>query len=291
MRSAPLALLATATSAVAVACGGHGASTDMRLTTWDGQHGLLYSLRCDPPGGTAPEPARICAALQQHPNLLVGGRGLDHPCPASSALRVSGRYQHYPINASFSACSWVPGQAGRGPSWSELMQGAVHGEVVGYPFSEPRLSKSERARRRARLRLLPRLHRDEVRLQRVRAAQLASGAVHIPVGAKPDRLARAFLRDLAAGVGMPDGPYPEGARVYSTTRRTAERAFHFTTPQRNEPVYVLVLRFGYRDFTGRSHRDGGALFSIIDAPTLEATDGGLGAPNLTGLGPPFALRL
>jgi hypothetical protein len=290
MRFGPAAL--TMAAFVASSCGAHAPSTRLRAAVWDGQSGRAYALRCDPAGGTAPHPQLICVALRRHPNLLVGGPGLDHPCPSSQAVRVNGTYRGYRIDATFSPCVSVPGQSGRGLRWDELLAGATGGEVVGDPFTSPRLSKAERIRRRARLARLPRLNKDEMHLRQVRAAELTKGTFHVSPGQKPNALALAYLRDLARGVGLPDGPYPGKAHVYSTMRRRAERVFGFATPRANSPVYVLVLSFDYRDYTGRRHANGGALYSILDAATLDGGDsGGLGPSSLRGLGPSIALPL
>lgn len=291
MRFGPAAL-AIATACAASSCGGHGASTRLRATVWDGQRGRASSLRCDPAGGTAPHPQLTCAALRQHPNLLVGGPGLDHSCPSAQAVRVRGIYRGYRIDASFSPCVWVPGQGGRGPRWGELLAGATGGEAVGDPFTSPRLSKAERVRRRARLARLPRLSTDERQLHQARATQVANGTPDVVPGQKPNALALAYMRDLARGVGLPDGPYPASAHIYSTMLRRAERLFGFATPRRNTPVYVLVLSFDYRDYTGRRQANGGAIYSILDAATLDGGDGGgLGTSGFRGLGPSIALPL
>lgn len=284
------AFLALAIALLAASCGEHRPGTRLRLSVWDGQRGRAYELRCDPARGTAPHPRLICAALRQHSNLLVGGPGLDHSCPSSPVLRVTGTYRDFPVDASFSPCRWVPGQDGEGPGWSDLLAGATGGKPIGNPFTMPRLSKAERARRRARLQRLPALHKDELRLQRKRASQLASGALDVVAGQKPDAVALAYLRDLARGVGLPDGPYPTSARIYSTTRRRAEGVLGFRTKTVNAPVYVLVLGFDYRDYAGRRHANGGALYWIVDAATLAGADGGgLARSKPRGLGPAVAL--
>jgi hypothetical protein len=272
-----------------VSCGGHGSNTRLRLTVWDGTSGRTYTLRCDPADGTAPQPRRICAALHRHPNLLVGGPGVDHTCPLSDALRVAGTYRGYRIAASFSPCLWVPGQGGRGPTWSELLKGAADGQPATDPFPRPRLSNAERAQRAARAKRLPRLYRDELRLRRRRAVELANGTLRVVSGQKPDALALAYLRDLAAGVGLPDGPYPATAHVHSTTLRRVERIFGFATPEANSPVYVLVLGFDYRDYIGKRRSGGGATYSIIDAERLSFRGFGFLNSSPKGLGRAFAL--
>jgi hypothetical protein len=274
-----------AIACTAASCGGHGFSTRLRLVTWDGQTGRAYSLRCDPASGTAPHPRRICAALRRYPNLLVGGPGIDHSCPASDAFRVTGVYRSYPIDATFSPCLWVPGQGGVGPTWSELLANAGDGESASDPFPAHPLSRSERTRRLERVRRVPQLHRAELRLQRQRAAQRASGKLHLVSAGRPDALALAYLRDLTAGAGLPDGPCPAIARVYSTTQRKVERLFALRTPERNRPLYVLVFSYAYRDYTGKWHLAAGATYSVVDAETLHVKAwGAVGRWRPSGLG-------
>lgn len=279
---------------VATGCGTTHPATQMHIAVVDEQRlARSYSLSCEPDSGTAPHPQAICTALKTNPNLLVGGPGLDHSCPAGArAFRVTGSFRGYPVDASFSACSWVPGQGDGLNGWSELMHDAVKGSSANPPVSTI-LTRVELVRRRALMTRALGLHRGEVLLARERRLAITTAARLLP-WKKPDRLALAFLRDLALGVGLPDGPRPAEARIYSTTLFGAERvsgARDMTRPAQLA-VYVLALRFGYKDYEGRQHLAGDELYAIVDACSLTDIGGGIAkSSSLAGLGPTTPLPL
>jgi hypothetical protein len=291
---AGVALLAAA----AAACGGHS-GPGTRLTIEVGGTGGVhaYRLECDPARGDAPHPALLCSALRREPRLLVGGRGVSHSCPARAgggdAFRVSGTYRGYRIDSIVPPpeCTWVPGQEDAADVWSHLMEDAGPGRVE-HDFAEPPPSAAERARRRERSRRLQSLQDRDRRLTRVRVAALDAGRLRLRPGQPPDPRARNVLRDYVARGELVEGPTPARARVYATTRRRAERQLGFSTTLRDGPVYLLLVQYSYRDYRGRSRLAEGGTWSLIDARTLEGTDGGLG-PALPSvrLGRAMQLRL
>jgi hypothetical protein len=65
-----------------------------------------YELRCQPAGGTLPDPARICRAIRHDPSLLYSYPGPPHSCPAGTGfVSLIGTWQHKPLKSSFSECS------------------------------------------------------------------------------------------------------------------------------------------------------------------------------------------
>lgn len=82
------------------------AATELTITVWPSGRGGAqreWTLRCDPPGGTLPEPARACSALSAE---------LLKPVPPETictqiyggpqVARVRGRLEGRPVDAEFS---------------------------------------------------------------------------------------------------------------------------------------------------------------------------------------------
>ena len=78
-----------------------------------------YELRCVPAGGTAPAPARICAAIASDPALLYSFPGPDHSCPPSPVIKLSGTWNGKPLRSTFSVCTG--GQEEQAGRWSALL--------------------------------------------------------------------------------------------------------------------------------------------------------------------------
>jgi len=276
-------------------CGGHeAAATRLKIEVADSESVQAYRLECDPAAGTAPHPGTICTELRREPKLLVGGGAIDHSCPgpAGEAFRVSGTYRGYPIDATFppSSCAWVPGQDDAGGDWSYLMDDRGRG-VAEHDLGSAPVTAALRKRNRenaARVRRLTRLERE---LTRARLAAIAAGRVDVSSGAGPDRAALAILKNRVASAGPPNFPEAFDARVYSTTRRRAEAALgtgrDFTRP--DGPIYVVLVRYAYRDYQGRRHRDDLPWSSLLDARTLQTEVFGEGGGNVHQLGRPVAL--
>jgi hypothetical protein len=111
------------------ACGGHTTATSLRITVWNGPHVREFTLRCEPSGGSAPQPASICAELRRSPKMLARGRALGNSCPGVEvrrAVRVKGRYRGKRVDAGFSigGCEIVVGQDAAPATWWILMRGA-----------------------------------------------------------------------------------------------------------------------------------------------------------------------
>jgi hypothetical protein len=59
-------------AAVLVACGGAGdAGVGVQVDVQLGREAQSFTLRCDPPGGTVPNPAGACAELSANPAMLA----------------------------------------------------------------------------------------------------------------------------------------------------------------------------------------------------------------------------
>jgi hypothetical protein len=272
------AMILVALSAMLAGCGSNGRpSTSLRIQVGESGTGVrAYRLRCDPGRGTAPHPGEICRVLARHANLLVGGPGLGHSCPSSFGTMVTGRYKSHSVNAFFGICAWVPGQGNGLDEWGRLLVSAnrTAPTTVHFRWIAEHISARELARRQKRLRLAARLRAESAKLVHHRAAALAAGRLH-PAPGKPDALTLHILRNFAMEVGLPDGPFPAEARVYSDRRR-----------------YLLVLKFDYVDYTGAKHRAAGGMTFSLPPKSLRTSTMSLGAlPSLAGLGPGTALPL
>jgi len=295
-RAAALVALAAAV-VTAAGCGGHSNATRLKIEVTNASGTRAYSLRCAPPGGTAPQPAAICAQLRREPDMLVGGPAIEHSCPPAAGspegFRVSGRYRGYPVDASFSSteCGWVPGQRGAYVTWYISMRGAgpgVHEREVG-SAAPPRAGVTRDRPRRA-----AELQHEARQLIRKRTKALADGTLQLQPGDLPDPLARKILRDYVEAEGLRGGPVPGAARLYATTRKRAAVAGAASlSSNAKQPVYVLDVRYAYRDYMGHRHLDpSGGVATTLDPATLTTTDVGYGTPwDLKGLGRPIRLRL
>ena len=281
---------------MAAGCGSSPPSTKLRIEI--GASGArVYRLTCSPAGGTVRRPRAICQALGRNPSLLVGGGGLDHSCPASdvAAYRVSGSYRGHPVDATFGtpSCGWVPGQGDAYAEWASLLTNPGRG-VAEREFAPVRLTAPQRARRHERYVRRDNLSRAAQRLSRRRQARLVAGTVRLVAGTPPDALARRVLAQRLEAGSLPNGPFPGSVKVYSTTRGQAGSvgAANDLTRSRAEPIYVLLVRFSYRDYEGRRHLDPRSLAVVMDARTLDVTDIADGSNwNQSRLGSPTPLRV
>jgi hypothetical protein len=81
---------------------------------------FAYSLRCDPSGGSVPDPRRICSAIAADPALLYSFPGPDHSCPAGeSATTLIGVWDHRRLHSTFSVCTG--GQEEQAGRWDQLL--------------------------------------------------------------------------------------------------------------------------------------------------------------------------
>src|SRR6266540_2077426 len=100
-RQAPIiSTLATFFGLALGGCGDQAGTTALTIRVENGVGGHTYELRCDPPGGSAPQPDRLCAVLADHsqemlfsaPNVVcIGGFTTPH-------ISVKGRYRDKPVN-------------------------------------------------------------------------------------------------------------------------------------------------------------------------------------------------
>lgn len=93
---------------------------DLRIVEGGGPTGTSrFELRCDPTGGTVPDPARVCAAIAVDPGLLYSFPGPDHSCPPSPTIKLSGTWDAKPVESSFSVCTG--GQEQQAGRWMTLL--------------------------------------------------------------------------------------------------------------------------------------------------------------------------
>jgi hypothetical protein len=97
---------------------GPGSVRVVESGSWLGSVG--FELRCDPTGGTVPDPARICAAIRSDPALLYSFPGPDHTCPfGPPAISLTGSWDHKRLRSSFSVCTG--GQEQEAGDWAGLL--------------------------------------------------------------------------------------------------------------------------------------------------------------------------
>ena len=96
--------------AVLAGCAGDDPGTSLRLTAKNSAVGTaVFTLECDPPGGTIRAPAAACAALAKRPGLLL------HPRPFTCwggtfswwDITISGRLDADAVDVKTSTC-WTP---------------------------------------------------------------------------------------------------------------------------------------------------------------------------------------
>jgi hypothetical protein len=86
---------------------------------------FTFSLHCNPAGGTAPDPQRICDAIRANPALLHSLPGADHSCPSGAPDEsLTGTWEGRPLRAHFSVCT--AGQEQLAADWAQLL-GGDHG--------------------------------------------------------------------------------------------------------------------------------------------------------------------
>jgi hypothetical protein len=78
-----------------------------------------YTLRCGPPGGTAPDPALVCAAIAADSALLYSVAGPDHSCPPTPTIALVGRWGGKRVHSTFSVC--IGGQEPSASRWMALL--------------------------------------------------------------------------------------------------------------------------------------------------------------------------
>jgi hypothetical protein len=82
-------------------CGDEASEATLTIRVANGVGGHTYELHCDPPGGSAPQPDRLCATLAAHSEdwlfssinqVCIGGFTTPH-------IYVSGHYRGRPVKA------------------------------------------------------------------------------------------------------------------------------------------------------------------------------------------------
>jgi hypothetical protein len=80
-----------------------------------------YSLRCNPAGGTTPEPDAACMVLSRTPQMLVTPTERGSPCPDSGAVLVVGVYGQRHVDARFTSSCRIPRRSDQlSTSWLSL---------------------------------------------------------------------------------------------------------------------------------------------------------------------------
>lgn len=87
------------------------ASTSLVIRATNGVAGTaVFTLRCDPPGGTLPDARRVCARLSAAPPaVLLAPKAYECPGTALSPwrVRISGHRGDRPIHVDIATC-WTP---------------------------------------------------------------------------------------------------------------------------------------------------------------------------------------
>jgi hypothetical protein len=76
-------------------CGDEASETTLRIRVANGVGGHTYQLHCDPPGGSAPQPDRLCATLAAHSDEMLFS-GKNQVCIGgftTAHIYVSGQYR------------------------------------------------------------------------------------------------------------------------------------------------------------------------------------------------------
>jgi hypothetical protein len=188
---------------------------------------------------------------------------------------VNGLYRGHAVNAFFGGCAWVPGQGDALDRWARLLKDASTSAPSTSGFNSIALNRPQGSLLRRRK--LQRLQAETRQLLRERTAALAAGKLR-PVPGKPDALTLRIFHNLAKQTGLPDGPFPVEARVYSNGSR-----------------YLLVLRFDYLDYLdyrGIKHRASGGMTYGLSSKSLRTSSWSVGTlPSLAGLRPGTPLPL
>jgi hypothetical protein len=102
-----------AVTASLAGCGGRDGETQLRLDTerWDEAAydvvDVHFTLTCDPPGGTVPDPERACETLEEHPEMtdppeLTGTCAGDLGIPPS--VSVTGTFRGRRVDVGVRSC-------------------------------------------------------------------------------------------------------------------------------------------------------------------------------------------
>jgi hypothetical protein len=86
-----------------------------------GREGVTsFEVECGPPGGTAPDPARVCAELAEDTERYLPVPGLICPLPTGMVyLLIEGTYAGEPVRQPVTPCSEAEDVAIA--AWSELL--------------------------------------------------------------------------------------------------------------------------------------------------------------------------
>jgi hypothetical protein len=130
-------MVAAAFALTAASCGGATgraasttAATSLVIRATNGVAGTaVFTLRCDPAGGTVPDAGRACARLSElPPSRLLAPKGYLCPGTALSPwdVRITGHRDGRPVQVDMPTC-WtpqVPVIRALGISWSQVIDAA-----------------------------------------------------------------------------------------------------------------------------------------------------------------------
>jgi hypothetical protein len=154
-RLTPILLAALACALAAAGCGSPSsgaahttASTALVIRATNGVAGTaVFTLRCDPPGGTVPDARRVCARLLRvPPAVLLDPKGYECPGTALSpwTVRISGHRGDRPVHVDIATC-WTPQVRlirTLGISWSRVIQTARAGQTPSTASISPAATAS-----------------------------------------------------------------------------------------------------------------------------------------------------
>lgn len=117
VKKAAATVAALVLAALCAGCGTRLSSTRLQIRLHDDSGARTYELRCNPDGGTVPNPAGACSSLATQPGLLAGGIGFDHSCPGGDWIEVVGQRRERRVSVVFPQCAWVPAQGDGKQRW------------------------------------------------------------------------------------------------------------------------------------------------------------------------------
>jgi hypothetical protein len=109
VRALSLALVALVLAATTACLGAKSEKRSSALSIWVGNSFVegTYTVSCDPPTGTAPNPAALCRTIKGNEPTMLHAKNPTQLCGAFNpiGIHVSGLWEGEPIDAEVDACS------------------------------------------------------------------------------------------------------------------------------------------------------------------------------------------